>query len=103
MTLQQFETLLSNYKTFNENLHELYYLGFDFYEGKFKLSEIVEKLLTTSIESIYGKDGMEWVDWFVVETNYGRDENITAKDAEGNQICYDIESLYNYLQKNYKN
>jgi hypothetical protein len=102
MTLQQFETLLINYKTFYENLHELHDLGFDFYEGKFKLSEIVEKLFTTSIESIYGKDGMEWVDWFIFETNYGTDENLTAKDAEDNKICYDIESLFNYLEKNYK-
>jgi hypothetical protein len=46
---------------------------------------------------------MEWVDWYIYETNYGTDKNLNAKDADGNRICYDVESLYNYLEKNYKN
>jgi hypothetical protein len=103
MTLQQFEKLIRSHKALNENLHELHKLGFDFYEGKFELCGLVDKLFTTAIESNYGEDGLEWVDWFVLETNYGTDKNLTAKDADGNQICYDIESLYDYLEKHYKN
>ena len=102
MTLQQFEKLISKHKEFNLGISELYDLGFDFYEGKFELCGLVDKLFTTSIESIYGKDGMEWVDWFVYETNYATDDQLTAHDSDGNRICYDVESLYNYLEKTCK-
>jgi hypothetical protein len=102
MKVQQFEILISNHKKFNENLHELHDLGFDFYEGKFQLSVLIDELFTNAIEAFYDKDGVEWVDWFIYETNYGTDEHLTAKDADGNRICYDVESLYNYLEKTCK-
>lgn len=102
MTLQQFEKLIISHKTVNENLHNLHDLGFDFYEGKFELCGLVDKLFTTAIEAIYGKDGMEWVDWYIYETNYATDDQLTAHDADGNRICYDVESLYNYLEKTCK-
>ena len=102
MTIQQFEQLISSHKTLNENLHDLHDLGFDFYEGKFELCGLIDGLFTTTIESIYGKEGVEWVDWFIYETNYATDEHLTAHDADGNRICYDIESLYNYLEKTCK-
>jgi hypothetical protein len=102
MTLQQFEKLISSHKTLNENLHNLYDLGFDFHEGKYKLFKLSEDIFTTSIEAIYGKDGIEWIDWFVYETNYSTDDQLTVHDAEGNRICYDVESLYDYLEKTCK-
>jgi hypothetical protein len=102
MILQQFERLISKHKEFNSDLSDLYDLGFDFYEGKFELSIFCETIFCTAIEAIYGKDGVEWVDWYIYETNYGTDEHLTAKDADGNRICYDVESLYNYLEKTCK-
>jgi len=103
MTLKQFERLISNHKEFNLGISELYDLGFDLYEGKFKLTIFCETIFCTAIDAVYGKDGVEWVDWYIYETNYGTDDQLTAHDADGNKICYDVESLYNYLEKKYKN
>jgi hypothetical protein len=102
MTLQQFERLISSHKEFIENISELYDLGFDFHEGKYKICKLTEDIFTTTIEAIYGKDGVEWVDWFVYETNYATDDQLTAHDADGNRICYDVISLFNYLEKTCK-
>jgi imidazole glycerol phosphate synthase subunit HisF len=102
MTLQQLERLISKHKEFIDNISDLYDLGFDFHEGKYKICKLAEDIFTTSIEANYGKDGIEWVDWFIYETNYGTDINLTAIDADGNKICFDIKSLYDYLEKNCK-
>jgi hypothetical protein len=103
MTLKQFERLISKHKEFNLGISELYHLGFDFHEGKYKLCTLAENIFTTAIEANYGKDGVEWVDWYIYETNYATDDQLTAHDADGNRICYDVESLYNYLEKTCKN
>lgn len=80
--------------------------------------EVIEEL----IEEVYGKEGSEWFYWFCYESNFGKkdwseqdayiknddgtmtkvksagEEQSGAVDEQGNPICYDWKSLYEYLE-----
>lgn len=125
MKYKEFLELLSAYRKFQEDTSELYDLGFDFMEGKFKLSEYIEEIIQTSIKSHYGEQGWDWVSWFIYESDWGEKDwgkyptykmnedgtstiyedgelRFGAQDENGNPICYSLESLYEYLEKECK-
>lgn len=101
MQLDELENLLKKYKAVSDNLSELHDIGFDFYEGKFPLMSDMEFIFDLTILSHYNKKGAEWVNWFVYETNYGQ-KDMEAKDENDNPICYDVKSLYEYIEKHHK-
>ena len=49
MTLKQFERLISKHKEFNLGISELYDLGFDLYDGKFKSIVISKGIDVTGV------------------------------------------------------
>lgn len=103
MTYTHFLTYLLAYKKFYEDISELHSLGFDFLEGKFKLTHPIDIMVSTIYKSHYGDEGWEWVEWFIYEKNYGLNPEIKAWDKDGNEVCYSYESLYEYLQSNHQN
>jgi hypothetical protein len=118
-----FLTLLLGYKKFSEDISSLHDLGFDLMEGKYNLTHPIELMLAASIKSHYGEEGWGWVEWFIYESDYGQKDFSTAptyrtkedgttevleskihgaEDKDGNPICYSYESLWEYLEKEYK-
>ena len=92
---------MENYRSFSDNVSILYKIGFDLHEGEYPTVEQVEKILDTVIESHYGKEGVDWVTWFIFESNWGEKDWSTcdACNENGELICYSFESLYEYLEK----
>jgi len=126
MIYENFLSILKSYKKFNKDINKLYSIGLDLMEGEFKLTPSVNKMLETTILSHYNKEGLEWVEWFIYESHYGKkdwsklpsysvdkDGNIKwidkgknakygAFDENGNPICYSYKSLWEYLEKECK-
>ena len=100
MQQKEFKKLLKKYKTCSDKLSQLHDLGFDLYEGKFQLMSDIEKLFDITIASHYNEEGVEWINWFIYENDYGK-RKLEAKDND-KPICYDIESLHEYIEKYYK-
>jgi hypothetical protein len=100
MTYEQFLKILLNYRSFSENASALYEIGLDLHEGKYSTVAQVEEMLETIIESHYGKEGVDWVVWFIYESDWGEkgEPRSGANDNDGNPICYSFESLYEYLE-----
>ena len=101
MKITDFKEIIKNYKQFSKKISELYDIGFDFYEGKYKLIEDVELIIDKIFEIHYEKEGIDWINWFIYDNNYG-DKKLEAFDENKKPICYDIESLYEYIEKNHK-
>jgi len=123
MTYSEFLKVILTYKKLSEELFDLYKIGFDFYEGKYKLVNHVESIVTAVFESYYTKEGVDWIEWFMYEADYGtkdfskyplysenkggefvkvKEEGEVrwgAEDENGNPICYSYESLYEYIQQ----
>jgi hypothetical protein len=51
------------------------------------------------MEKAFGKFDKEWIDWFIYERVTPSGEILKAHDAKGNEICYDIKSLWEEITK----
>ena len=125
MDYQDFKKIIETYKNGMDMISELYDLGFDLIEGRFKLSEIIDKQFHNALELVYDENGIDWINWFIFESDYGtkdyskiptyttndkgiklldesKSDGYGAHDVNGNPICYSIESLWEYIEKNYR-
>ena len=121
MEYNNFEILLLSYKSLWEKLNNLEDLGFDFYDGKFKLMEDIENMLYTSLKNEYNEEGVDWISWFIFENDFGKkdwsktrcvnhvneEKNKNSKygafDEKGRPIFYSMKNTWKILEKKYKN
>jgi hypothetical protein len=104
MKFKQFEELLNNFRSTMRSLSDLHDIGFDFYEGKYQLASDIENIFMLAIESHYEKEGVEWIEWFVFENDYG-DKKMEAweETKKGKKlICQDIKGLWEYIKQHKK-
>jgi hypothetical protein len=94
MQLETFKILIDQLKEASENDHKFYQLGLDMQCVSDKYHLIIDLLLRAH----YGEQGGEWISWFLYERRDDR-ETPQAWDEAGNEICYDVESLWNYIEE----
>jgi hypothetical protein len=97
MTQEKFIELLQLHEKVFAKFNELSDLGFDFYEGKYKLAEEYEKLFNLFLANTYTEEGIDWISWWICENDYGA-RKLEATD-NGTPICYSVESLYEYTKQ----
>jgi hypothetical protein len=118
MKYKNFESLLLSYKNLWNKLNELEELGFDLYEGKFKLIEDIENMLYTSLKNEYNKEGVDWISWFIFENDFGKKDWSISKiinedkktkkskygafNEKGKPIFYSMKNTWKILEKEYK-
>jgi len=92
------------YKTFmkiNERIKEQHELILDLSQKNIDLIEFVDPyhhIISDLIKEVYGDEGYDWWYWFIYDNDFGTG-NLTANDKNGNSICYDYQSLWEYLEK----
>ena len=101
MKYSTFKNTLKEFKDTNKDISELYNIGVNLLDGKYSISDSYYKIFRLFMESFYDRDGFEWIEWFIFESKYGTDKEITAND-NGEPICYSTKSLWEYLEKNHK-
>lgn len=97
MTFEKFEKLINDLQIQEEVVHSLY-------KSKVDLIDFVDPyhgIIHDLIAEIYGKEGLDWWSWFCYENEYGSG-TLEAWEADGTPICYDLKSLWEYLEKNKK-
>ena len=122
MEYEDFLGILMPYKKLTEDFIELYSMGFDFMEGKFKLEENASRILDAALNSHFNEEGVEWIHWFMYENDWGtkdwsklkrfdsKEEVIDkdlmkacgATDENGNPICYSFESTWEVVKEHLK-
>lgn len=112
MTYSNFLRSMLTYQKISRDLSELADIGIDFFEGKYKMSELTYSLFSSTFESHYTKEGIEWIDWFIFDGEWGlKDFNKNRKEGEklewgatknGKPIAYSFESLWELLEEDYK-
>lgn len=113
MEYKDFLSLLMTYKKLTDDLSELHDIGFNFFEGKYRLMYHVEQIFETAISLHYTEAGVDWINWFIYENEYGQKDwtvydskgdkfKHPATDENGNPICYSFESLWNYIEEHHK-
>ena len=124
MEYKDFLGILMPYKKLMRDFTELYSMGFNFMDGKYELENNVAKIFDATLNSHFTEEGVDWINWFVYENDWGEKdwsiykvfnsqgeltdqdpmEAYGAKDENGNPICYSFESTWelvkNHLKKN---
>lgn len=125
MTYEEFLKILMSFKKINEDISELYDIGFDFLEGKYRMSDNVSIMFEAVLESYFTDEGIDWINWFIYENDWGTKDwsklptfdGVTgkiileedpvkaygAKDENGNPICFSFESTYECVKQYLKN
>jgi hypothetical protein len=101
MKLETLTKVIETLKNQSEVTNQLYKLNVDLVE----FADPYESVITILIKEIYGEEGYDWFSWFCYENDFGRKmskKNPRAWDKDEKPICYDIESLWNCLETEYK-
>lgn len=94
MNLETFTTLIEGIQSQGKKVHNIYKQGIDliaFHEYYYR--DVVRPLMLEA----FGKEGVDWINWYIYEKD-GR-EDFKAFDKDGNEICHNIESLYNEITR----
>jgi len=92
MTYEVFESIINTMRVEQDRLSSLQEHRVDLFEFVLPYIEIITKLL----ESEFGVEGNDWISWYMYENDFRR-KGLGAWDENKNPMCYDIQSLWNYL------
>lgn len=72
----------------------LYLLGVDLTELDSPFESVIRNLMI----ECFGVDGEDMISWWCYEKDFGKREDLTCQDKDGNLICQDLDGLYEYIQ-----
>ena len=93
MRFESFEYLISKIKEQGEIDHRFYAMGLDLQNIVDPFHHIISHLLRV----YYGKEGEDWISWFLYERS--NSEEAQAWDKDGNEICFDLKSLWIHVEE----
>lgn len=94
MKLEVFTEVLNRLRKQSDKEHALYALDVDLINYSDGYTSIIDILLNV----YYGKEGSDWIDWYLWEREPDGDE-YQAMDKDGNPICYDDISLWEEVER----
>lgn len=115
MTYEQFLKVITELQKQDQVVSDLYKLKVDLID----FMDPYHSIINTLLKEIYGEVGYDWFSWFCYESDYGQkdwkllptigsdgviipstdDTKFGAHDENGNPICYDVKSLWEYMEK----
>ena len=88
-----------------ERSHVLYGLGVDLMD----YSDSYHTTISTLLNSVFNEEGTGWIDWYLYERpGFSSRFNstslpLTASDKNGNEICHNIQSLWDTIKHTKRN
>lgn len=90
MNYEQFKTIIETLQEVSDRSHSIYKLGVDL----MNYDEPYHKAISTLLDSVFNDVGRGWVDWYLYERPGFNGKPNLATDENGNEICHNIESLW---------
>lgn len=98
MNYENFKTVIENLEKIRERSHSIYQLGVNLID----FEELYQNTITMLLDSVFDKEGKDWIDWYLYERVGFTNKVNLANDKDGNEICYDIPSLWEEVKNNLK-
>jgi|APGre2960657404_1045060.scaffolds.fasta_scaffold01650_6 hypothetical protein len=95
MKLEVFEKIITLIKQHSERSFKLAEMGVDL----INYEDAYSGAITLLFNAYYGSDGEDWISWYLYERESFSGEILQARDKDGNEICYDIPSLWKYVEE----
>jgi hypothetical protein len=96
MKYQIFSNIINKIEETNLRTNQIYSLGVDLTEVTDGLHSIISSLLG----AYYGQAGLDWIDWWCYDKEFGKREDINAWDKDKNEICRNLFELWEEVEKN---
>lgn len=94
MNFEQFRTLIETLQKVRDKCSALYDLGID----TLAYEEDYQKIITLLMECVFNEEGKDWIDWYLYERVGFDGKILQAWDEKGNEICHNIESLWDTVK-----
>jgi hypothetical protein len=97
MRLEVFEAIITKIKSQADKSFDLLQMGIDLMNYEDDYSAIISLFF----KAYYGEEGDDWISWFLYDRESftkGGEPN-QAWDKDGNEICYDIPSLWKTVEE----
>ena len=90
MSYKQFKSLIESLQKVSDKYSKLYDLGID----TMNYDEDYQKIISLLMECAFNEEGKEWIDWYLYERVGFDGRTLQAWDENNNEICHNIESLW---------
>ncbi|MEY5134929.1 MAG: hypothetical protein RL709_630 [Pseudomonadota bacterium] len=99
MDYEKFKNIIESLEKVGERSHSIYKLGVNLMDYE----ELYHNIITSLLNSVFDKEGKDWIDWYLYERVGFTNKVNLATDKDGNEICYDIPSLWEEVKNNLLN
>ena len=99
MNYESFKIIIEGLELVRERSHSIYQLGI----GLMDYEELYHNIITSLLNSVFDKEGKDWIDWYLYERVGFTNKVNLATDKDGKEICYDIPSLWEEVKNNLLN
>jgi hypothetical protein len=96
MNYEKFKNIIEGLEKVTDRSHKLYKLGVSLIDYE----DMYHNIITNLLNSIFDKEGKDWIDWYLYERIGFTNKVNLATDADGKEICYDIPSLWEEVKNN---
>jgi hypothetical protein len=103
MQYTQFEKIMLTYKRALSDMDALYKIGLDLSEGPYDLMSHMYVLFNESMGIQYNPHGVDWIDWYIFETDWQQKKNYEAYNERKELIAQDLKGLWELLESDYRN
>lgn len=93
MKLESFQFLIEKLQETHAKSNTIYALGIDLTN----IEDPYHVIITHLLKVYYSEEGEDWISWFLYEKSYNPE--LDARDADGNEICYDVPSLWKHVEE----
>jgi hypothetical protein len=90
MNFKEFKEVIELLKKVSDRSHNIYKSGVDLLD----YDEDFHKAITILMKSIFEEEGYDWISWYLYERDGFNGKTLSANDVDGNEICHNIESLW---------
>ena len=94
MNFKEFKSVIESLKKVSDRAHNAYQIGIDLMD----YDEEYHKAITILMKSIFEEEGYDWISWYLYERDSFEGKVLSANDADGNEICHNIESLWDTVK-----
>jgi hypothetical protein len=98
MTYEQFKQIIETIEKVRDRSSALYDLQVDLLNFEDEYFKIINILM----DSVFDEHGHGWIDWYLYERIGFNNKVNLATDKDGNEICYDIPSLWETVKEHLK-
>lgn len=94
MEFKQFKTVIETLEKVRKRSHAIHVLGIDLmdYDENFHIA------IQALMEAVFTEEGEDWISWYLYERPGLGDTPNKATDQDGNEICHNIESLWDTVK-----